>query len=376
MDPQSLTRQELYDLVWSSSREELAKSLSGLSAAVITRICEEANIPLPGRGYWALLERGKKVVRPALPLRWPGHDSRVVLARSDSGHWTGETISDEDLVAAARPSKPMVDEDDLEALVRTAAAQILPIRPCRELTAPHAEIRKIQRAEERRRQKVTSSGYSWDSPRYDGPFFQRQLRIFNALFKGLAPVGQKPLLREEAKFERGVGTTYTLEASVQFGSMRVGLLFPMERSLSPKEATSYKPTQPVRLVLRGWHQGKPADIAWTDEPGKPLEKQLSDIAVAMLRQAEVQRRASLLHRYEWELERIEDARMRLAARAEKLRQERVDALLGYAEKYEQAQRIRQFATACERSGKTPGGAPMLEWLAFAHEVADSLDPSL
>jgi hypothetical protein len=61
-----LTRQELYDEVWSAPMTKLAKKY-GLSDVGVVNMCKQNNIPRPPRGYWNKLEAGKKVYQYPLP---------------------------------------------------------------------------------------------------------------------------------------------------------------------------------------------------------------------------------------------------------------------------------------------------------------------
>ena len=66
-----ITRQELYDLVWSMPMMHAATQF-GISGVMLGRICKERNVPRPPRGYWANLQATstKKVERftkPPLP---------------------------------------------------------------------------------------------------------------------------------------------------------------------------------------------------------------------------------------------------------------------------------------------------------------------
>jgi hypothetical protein len=373
MESHSLSRQELFDLVWSEPRERIAARLKGISPAIITRTCEDVNIPLPGRGYWAKLEAGQKIQCPAMPLRWPGQDEFVQLeSRGGRRYGPSGSPSDEQLLLAA-PPKPPVFVEDTEAVITAAVALLRPIRVRRDLSLPHVEVRKLLAAEERRRQKALKWGSSWDCPRYQGEFFQRQLRIFNALFLGLAPIGKATSIGEEAQFERGVGTGYVLTATVRIGAINLGLTFPMERVVPPKEAEQYKPKSPVRLVLKAWQRDHD-EVVWQDEPQLPLEKQLDEVVRTLLVQSELRRRAHAQWLYEWELERIQEARKRRAERDVKAEKARIEILLAMADKLEQAERVRRLADAFASAGSAPAGYTLDEWLALAHRVADDLDP--
>lgn len=54
----TLTRRELYDLVWTTPISRLADDF-GISDVGLKKICDRHRVPTPGRGYWAQLEAGK-----------------------------------------------------------------------------------------------------------------------------------------------------------------------------------------------------------------------------------------------------------------------------------------------------------------------------
>jgi len=334
----SLTRQQLFELVWSTSRLGIAGRYPDVSAAIVTRTCEEANIPLPGRGYWAKVAEGKKVQRPAMPTRWPGQDEMVVLGRRADQYVASDRRSDEEIANASAPTPP-VFADDIEELVDAAVTQLRPVKVSRDLDAAHPEILKLLRREEQRREKAAVSTWAWDLPRYQGPFFSRQLRILDAVFRGLSPIGRRAAVGEESNFQQGIGNSYSLTGSIDIGSTRVHLAFPLDRHVLSKDSASYS-QKVLRVVLKSWSSGRAEETTWQDDPGRPVEKQLPDILRSLLQHAELQRRAGLRRRYEWELERIQDARRRLQAASEKRRAQRRDTLLKQAAVFEQASRLR------------------------------------
>ena len=64
-EPLVVTREELYELVWSEPMHALAPWF-GISDVGLAKICRKMNIPLPGRGYWA-----KKSANSPVPARTP-----------------------------------------------------------------------------------------------------------------------------------------------------------------------------------------------------------------------------------------------------------------------------------------------------------------
>jgi len=77
---QRFTRQELYDLVWSKPMSKVAAEF-GMSDVGFKKHCKKSDIPVPERGYWAKLARGKKVRQPPLPPKRPGERDEVVIHR-------------------------------------------------------------------------------------------------------------------------------------------------------------------------------------------------------------------------------------------------------------------------------------------------------
>jgi len=61
-----VSREKLYELVWSMPMTKAAKKYS-VSGSYLARVCTAIRVPRPQRGYWSKLEVGKTPARPALP---------------------------------------------------------------------------------------------------------------------------------------------------------------------------------------------------------------------------------------------------------------------------------------------------------------------
>lgn len=68
---ESVTREQLYDMVWSEPMLQVAKRFE-VSSSYMARVCTDLRVPRPARGYWAKLEHGKVLPRPPLPAALPG----------------------------------------------------------------------------------------------------------------------------------------------------------------------------------------------------------------------------------------------------------------------------------------------------------------
>jgi hypothetical protein len=62
----TLTRQELYDMVWSKPMRSLAKDF-GITDVGLAKRCRAVEVPIPYRGYWARVAAGQEPPRTPLP---------------------------------------------------------------------------------------------------------------------------------------------------------------------------------------------------------------------------------------------------------------------------------------------------------------------
>ena len=62
----TLSRDELYELVWTTPMVKLAEQF-GLTDQGLAKKCKKHDIPRPPAGYWAKLEYGKSVEKTPLP---------------------------------------------------------------------------------------------------------------------------------------------------------------------------------------------------------------------------------------------------------------------------------------------------------------------
>ena len=65
-DSIKLTREELYERVWSTPTTKLAKKF-GMSDVALGKICKKLDIPKPYPGYWQQLAAGRRVHKEPLP---------------------------------------------------------------------------------------------------------------------------------------------------------------------------------------------------------------------------------------------------------------------------------------------------------------------
>lgn len=74
----TLSRQALYERVWSQPLSTVARELA-LSSNGLSKICDRLMIPYPGRGYWAKAMAGRAPERPPLPPTPEGVEEQIVI---------------------------------------------------------------------------------------------------------------------------------------------------------------------------------------------------------------------------------------------------------------------------------------------------------
>ncbi|MDR0534143.1 MAG: hypothetical protein LBH01_09320 [Verrucomicrobiales bacterium] len=72
-----LSREELYQRIWSTPATKLAKEF-GISDVALAKICKKFNIPKPGLGHWARKAVGQLITQLPLPP-WEGEKQGIVF---------------------------------------------------------------------------------------------------------------------------------------------------------------------------------------------------------------------------------------------------------------------------------------------------------
>lgn len=118
-----VTREELYELVWSTPMIRVAEKFE-VSGSYLARVCTELRVPRPERGYWAKLAVGKAPQRPALPEPLPGDP--IVWSRADGPPAPVlPKTRQPPTVRVPRPARPVVG---IHGLIRGAKAHFLASR--------------------------------------------------------------------------------------------------------------------------------------------------------------------------------------------------------------------------------------------------------
>jgi hypothetical protein len=105
----SITRKELYDLVWSRPMRDVAMEF-GISDVGLAKTCARHGIPTPPRGYWARVQAGQKVQQQ--PLSRPAEAERQNITINATTSRVPQAVRDV-LAESKRPKNDgSVDEVD------------------------------------------------------------------------------------------------------------------------------------------------------------------------------------------------------------------------------------------------------------------------
>lgn len=356
-DPKTpITRQQLYDLVWSKPSTRVGLDY-GVSGNAVAKACIKLRIPRPPRGYWAKLAFGKNVARPALPPLEAGQKDSTTL---------GE-------YAEKRRQVPVIKTP---ALVPAQAEVITKTHPAVQKT------RAAFRGAEKDRSYGTlmgKVGFQHINVSVTKEQLDRALTILNQLAWHLERNGFD---FEEQKDRHGLlqlvyrSTGTKLDFSLREAVERY------ERELTTEEKARswvwdkwrYRATGRLKIALGEYHpQG--SRKSWSDGKIQKLGDQISEVVEGFVICAQGKHAQEL----EWAAQRKrwdEEAKARENAERRRAEEEsrRVE-LQEAAKNWDLAQTITAFVDRCE--AQLRGGLSTTEqeqWISWARRVAQSLDP--
>jgi len=108
----TLTREELYTLVWAEPLSTLAKRYS-LSDYAFRQLCIRLSIPIPRQGHWSKVREGERPDSPPFPPNYKGDATVQLSAPGKPGTRTATSLP----ATTTRPKS--IPEDPLITAART-----------------------------------------------------------------------------------------------------------------------------------------------------------------------------------------------------------------------------------------------------------------
>lgn len=370
-DAVRLTREELYEQVWSEPISKLAQRY-GLSDVGLAKICRRLRVPVPYRGYWRKKEVGQTARRTPLPT----------LRQSLAPQLREVTLRPQPNGAEAEETGPVAEQEHFESLPenRIAVAEVL--------ENPHPLVAQTVAA--LRRAKPDEQGYlrpkttSWLAVRVTLDSADRAMCILDALLKALDARGYATTIRAGDQPATIVRIREEeLSIAIEERIKRVERTPPARpgRHGSTWAYPQYDWEATGQLALKienTW--GSDVRQTWSDAKQQRLEGCLNSFTVGLVKAAEGNK-AQRLEREARERERrAAEERRLLDIRRREEEASRVRALDHVVGKWRRARLIREYVgevrAAAERAGNFEAGSPLAEWLMWAEGYANRIDPLL
>ncbi len=355
-----ISRQELYNLVWSKPLIHLAKEFN-LSDVGLAKVCRRYNIPLPPAGYWVKRAHGHDVKKIPLPVIGDDVVKQIEFMKKE--------ISSREL------NLDLVNKDHIDKAIGHSFITLnefkkgfhpLIVDAQKELRERLKSYRKLEDGERIHflNMSVTKSST------------ERALSLMNLLFQiieanGL-PISHKPGYKER---------TYVKVNGVD---VQVELKERTKRSDNPDPKSYNKyvfhPTgmlyfEFVNIYVSG------AKKIWNDTPTTNLEEIVNDVALGIVMAAILDKKRD----EEWERRRMKEDEVReqerLKEEQKKKEQERIHTLLQDAQKWQTSNIVRTYIKAVEEKyllekALQDVNTGLKGWIKWAKEQADIMDPVL
>jgi hypothetical protein len=364
----TLSREELYERVWSISATKLAKEF-GISDVALGKICKKLDVPKPYPGYWQQLQAGRRVHQAPLPDLKKGVPGTITIWPRPRGH---------DLKRQDPATFELIESE------RVPENQIV---VAEDLLKAHPLVRQTRTVFERAPKDFSEQLAHRAKPHLDlrvsKPLLHRALLILDALLKGLEARG----FSVEVPHNEGATPTRAIigEEKVRFflweKDNRSDRVYTKEELAKPswerRDRWIFTPSGKLTFTINE-HWDDLNKRNWRDKEGKPLEAQLNDIVVGLLTAA-AGMRAKRLEWEEWERLRNEEAqRGREAEQRQLEEEERIMALDRQVECWVKSRNLEAFLSACEdvlrQQGKLDHDGAGSKWLQWATTHANNLDP--
>ncbi|WP_439879676.1 hypothetical protein ACSX1A_10855 [Pontibacter sp. MBLB2868] len=350
METKTITRQELYQQVWSEPISSLSPKYN-ISDYELRKLCKELQIPLPKHGHWQRIRAGKQVPIPALP-------SNETVAHEMDFH----------RLAEAKATAPLSPQELLQEEIEQSLQKVLQVpapltNPDKLIAATRANIE--ERNVTYRFTELLTTAYGFLDVKVSRQSLNRAFRILDTLIKALQARGHRVMVSD-----------YQAYIYIRKERYEVALREKLKRSTEIRPGNySYDYTTTGILVLKigpSWN-GK----EWQD--GKvPLENRLSAIIAYLEWKTQ--------HEEEWRLECQKEKEVRLekerVLREQQARKEqellRFKHLLQQAKRWHEAQQLRAYiaAEAQQVDSSSPQSTERKEWLAWAEQKANWYDPQV
>jgi hypothetical protein len=361
----TITREQLYDLVWSEPIRNLSKQF-GIPNIAFARHCRNLSVPLPWRGYWDKLHAGKRIIKAELPER----DLTTINTVSMSGTLPVELR----LRLKGELGESTEENEDIKVLAQRLRKRLGRVSVPRNFSAVHPTIAILLKKDEKRREKYLQSPYPWNKPYFYTPFERRRLQFINGVFLTFEKIGGRV---------RSLG--FARELYIRIGNANISFDI---RRMGQESKKQLRPASSEKLHLIILHHSKPPPgliMQWEDQNKLSLEKQFAEIIIGMAVAGEHLYRQSVQEGFAWQRKHQKDEEIAEHKRKEEkergepkqlvtIEKVKVDGLLNDVGAWQKANIIRGYVEAVREAMKSQFTKDIEAWSHWALAEADKLDP--
>jgi len=405
-----VTREELYDLVWSQPMTKVCERFS-VSSSYMARVCTLLNVPRPPRGYWAKLAVGKAPAAEALPGAQPGDQQ----SWNEKGGPLPASPPRRPTIPRARrsPVQKRIASTDIHPLIRSSRAEFLRSRPREnggylklfkkllpDVSASDAQLDRVLGVASRLYNELEALGARvviapgdrrWHCKSVD----EREVPQKDRQYSYRSSTAWSPMRPTVAFFEDAAIAIAVVEMSAEVTLRYVGgdYIRETEYQANPKKyryphsftTTAELPIGRIR-AFASTTEGGEWSASWQEKSEGTIEAMLPRIAKeikgaipVILERAEGARRQAEIRRKEWEAEQERWRRAEDRRRIEESTKQSKEALAQVIERWRERMAVEHFlhelATAIQRASE-PERSHLMERLRLAQEfvgTADALD---
>lgn len=373
----TLTREALYDLVWSEPMQTIAARF-GMSDVALKKRCVRMRIPTPHRGFWAKKAAGRSVRRPALP-KLPAS----VPASALTTVFTGAPKPPPEEVEEA--TGPAADQARFEELPenRITVPEIL--------TDPHplvvTAVHLLRKSRTNAQHVLVPSGKKMLALEVSLGTADRAMSIYDALIKALAARGFLVALESVTEEHQQV---YRTVATVRDERIPIAVeerIDRTERTPDPKakyptvgKQWDHIPTGRLSLYMMLPDVSTRMRSRWTDGSKHLIEMHLNDFVVGLVAASEAIKQYRLEQDARERERQAEQKRREAAEQRHQAEAARVRALGADLKAWRRATIVRDYAVALRRAAEAAlllgDGSDFIWWVEWVEAYAERIDPLL
>ncbi len=373
MSETNLSRQQLYEQIWSTPASRLASEF-GLSDVGLAKLCKRHNIPRPPRGYWDKMKAGKAPAQTPLP---PDENSdEVIISFVEPEEYKKSGLSEEIWKRETEEEKP---EKKIEVASSLRGAHKLITVTKEEYIGAKSNDAGILLPDQTPSLNISVTRNN----------FYRALLVMDTIIKALElkdlSVTEGPTvcifgesvafgIKERVKITKEQPEEHDLTGDYHFGYKQY-----VTHEIATGQLTVYI-DEPNSYRISGYRK------QWRDAQKQKIEDCLNKVVSGFVKFA-ARKQEVRLEDEEREKENKRAAEQRALEKQQRAElrqqqadeQDRVNNLIQEVRSWKTSRELRQYLDFIRESNKSSSGSntssPELEqWLSWAEDQADRLDP--